>query len=70
MEETAFMKENYSLLCEVFITKVGIYVYICVHGGTCVRVYIYIYIYTECLHKYISRKGDIDELAMSSMDIK
>ena len=41
MEETAVMKENYSLLCEVFITKVGIYVYICVHGGTCVHIYIY-----------------------------
>ena len=52
MEETAFMKENYSLLCEVFITKVGIYVYICVHGGTCVRIYIYIYIYT--LNVYIN----------------
>ena len=39
------MKENYSLLCEVFITKVGMYVYICVHGGTCVHIYIYIYIY-------------------------
>lgn len=66
MEETAFMKENYSFLCEVFITKVGMYVYIWVHGGTRV----YIYIYTECLHKYISRKGDIDELATSSMEIK
>ena len=52
MEETAFMKENYSLLCEVFITKVGIYVSICVVRGSCVRVYIYIYIYT--LNVYIN----------------
>ena len=66
MEETAFMKENYNLLNEVFIIKVGTYVYMCVHRGTCVH----IHIYTECLHKYVSRKGDIDELATSSMEIK
>ena len=48
------MKENYSLLCEVFITKVGMYVYICVHGGTCVHIYIYIYIYIYTLNVYIN----------------